>query len=207
MTAVETHPPAPVPDRPSLKALREAAATCQACELYANAIQTVFGEGPARARVVLVGEQPGDQEDKQGHPFVGPAGRLLDKALTEAGIDRNEVYVTNAVKHFRNQPRGKRRIHQRPEAVHINACKPWLEAELAVVKPELLVCLGAIAAKALLGSKVRVTKDRGRFIESELAPRVTVTVHPSSILRADNEEDRRAAYAAFVADLRGAAAG
>ena len=191
----------------TLDELRKAAAKCTDCELHANAIQTVFGEGPEDADVMLVGEQPGDYEDKEGRPFVGPAGRMLDKALEQAGIERDDVYLTNVVKHFRNKQRGKRRIHQRPEAVHINACRQWLDAEVEHVLPQLLVCLGAVAAKALLGSKVRATLDRGQFLESDLAPYVTVTVHPSSILRADDDAGRRAAFDAFVADLRAAIEG
>lgn len=196
---VET--PAPVPSRPTLPRLRDAATDCRACELWAGATQVVFGEGAARADVMLVGEQPGDREDREGAPFVGPAGRLLDRALVAAEIERRLVYVTNAVKHFRYRARGKRRIHQRPDGVHIAACRPWLDAELAVVRPTVLVCLGAVAAQALVGRHVRVTQDRGRFLDSELAPRVTVTVHPSSILRAGSPEGRDEAYAAFVADL------
>jgi DNA polymerase len=190
---------APVPAKPSLPKLREAVQECHACELYRGATQAVPGEGPAKARAMLVGEQPGDREDREGHPFVGPAGRVLDRALEEAGIARADVYLTNVVKHFRFRARGKRRIHQRPEREHIEACLPWLDAELAVVRPRVLVCLGAVAAQALLGSKVRVTRDRGEPVESDLAEWVTVTVHPSSILRAG--DDRQAAYDAFVHDL------
>jgi uracil-DNA glycosylase len=195
----------PVPERPTLPKLREAVQGCRACELYKGTTQAVLGEGPQKAVVMLVGEQPGDREDREGHPFVGPAGGLLDRALEEAGIDRSQAYVTNVVKHFHFRERGKRRIHQRPEAEHIRACRPWLDAELAVVKPRVLVCLGAVAAQALLGRGVRVTKDRGAPLESELAERVFVTVHPSSILRAQ-DEDRKQAYADFVRDLRGVAA-
>jgi DNA polymerase len=196
-----------IPDRASLKTLREASAGCRACELWADATQTVFGEGPARADLVFVGEQPGDAEDRAGHPFVGPAGRVLDRALEQAGIDRDAVYVTNAVKHFRwRAGRGKRRIHQRPDAAHINACRPWVEAELAVIAPEVLVCLGAVAAQALLGRQFRVTKQRGQWVESELAPHVTATVHPSSILRAPDAATREREFEAFVADLETAAA-
>jgi uracil-DNA glycosylase len=183
----------------SLKALREAAAPCTRCDLYKNATQTVFGEGSPKAEIVLVGEQPGDQEDLAGKPFVGPAGRLLDKALEEAGIDRKLAYVTNVVKHFKWQPRGKRRIHQKPNAAEIAACRPWLDAELSLLKPKVLVCLGATAAQALLGRQFRVSKDRGVPVESDLAPVVMATVHPSSILRAD---DREAEMAMFVEDLR-----
>jgi uracil-DNA glycosylase len=183
----------------SLKAVREAAATCTNCDLYKNATQTVFGEGSPDAEIVLVGEQPGDQEDLAGKPFVGPAGRLLDTALDEAGIDRKLAYVTNVVKHFKWQPRGKRRIHQKPNAAEIAACRPWLDAELALLKPKVLVCLGATAAQALLGRQFRVSKDRGVPVESDLAPVVMATVHPSSILRSD---DREAEMAKFVEDLR-----
>jgi uracil-DNA glycosylase len=188
-----------VPSRPTLPKLRTAVQGCTACELYRGATQAVLGEGPAKARAMLVGEQPGDREDIEGHPFVGPAGALLDRALREAGIERNDVYITNVVKHFRFRARGKRRIHQRPDREHVQACRPWLDAELSVVKPSVLVCLGAVAAQGLLGNRVRVTKDRGTPIESDLADFVTVTVHPSSILRAG--DDRQEAYEAFVRDL------
>src|SRR5213078_1561949 len=181
-----------VPERPSLTKLREAAAGCTACDLHKTGTQTVFGEGSASAEVVFVGEQPGDQEDLQGRPFVGPAGKLFDKALDDAGIDRAQVYVTNAVKHFKWIARGKRRIHQKPNWSEIAACRPWLDAELAVVKPHVLVCLGATAAQALLGRTFRVTRARGRPVESSLAPIVIATVHPSSLLRAG--EDRDAEY-------------
>jgi uracil-DNA glycosylase len=191
-----------VPDRPTIPRLREAAAGCKACELWKSGTQTVFGEGARKARVMLVGEQPGDREDREGKPFVGPAGKLLDRALEAAGIARSDAYVTNAVKHFKWEARGKRRIHQPPSAREVAACRPWLEAELAVVKPEVLVLLGATAAKALLGSKVRVTRDRGRPLDSPLAPVVGVTVHPSSILRAPDEEARRQALDGLTADLR-----
>jgi DNA polymerase len=190
-----------LPERRSLPALREAAAGCQGCRLYANATQTVFGEGPGAAEVVMVGEVPGDREDLEGKPFVGPAGRLLDEALEEAGIDRSKVYVTNVVKHFKFTRRGKRRIHKKPAAEEIGACRPWLDAELEVVKPKALVCLGATAAQALLGRQFRVSRQRGVPVESDLAPLVMATVHPSSILRAD-EEDRDDALAAFVGDLK-----
>jgi len=185
----------------SLKALREDVQECRACELYKGTTQAVFGEGAAKAEAMFVGEQPGDREDREGHPFVGPAGRIFDKALGEAGIDRTQVYVTNTVKHFHFEERGKRRIHQRPRAEHIAACRPWLEAELAVVKPRVLVCLGAVPAQALVGRQVKVTQDRGRPLESELAPVVMVTVHPSSILRSRDDASRQEAYRAFVADL------
>jgi uracil-DNA glycosylase len=189
-----------VPERPSLPKLREAAAGCTACDLYKTGTQTVFGEGSRSAEVMFVGEQPGDQEDLAGRPFVGPAGRLLDEALVDAGIDREAVYVTNVVKHFKWQGRGKRRIHQKPNWSEIAACRPWLEAELDVVQPRVLVCLGATAAQALLGRQFRVTKERGRRVESELAEHVIATVHPSSILR--DPETREQEYAAFVDDLR-----
>jgi DNA polymerase len=194
-----------LPPRLSLRALREAAAGCTACPLWRTGTQTVFGQGAARARLLLVGEQPGDKEDLAGEPFVGPAGRLLDEALAEAGIDRGEAYLTNVVKHFKWQPRGTRRIHQKPNWSEIAACRPWLEAELAVVKPHALVCLGATAAQALLGRQVRVTRDRGKPLESPLAPLAIATVHPSSILRAPDQETRRREYASFVDDLRVAA--
>jgi DNA polymerase len=189
-----------VPERPSLPKLREAAAGCTACDLYKSGTQTVFGEGTRSAEVMLVGEQPGDQEDLAGRPFVGPAGRLLDEALVDAGIDRKTVYVTNVVKHFKWQARGKRRIHQKPNWSEIAACRPWLEAELAVVEPRVLVCLGATAAQALLDRQFRVTRERGRLVESDLAEHVIATVHPSSILR--DPETREQEYAAFVQDLR-----
>jgi DNA polymerase len=191
-----------VPERATLPELREAAAGCRGCHLYEGATQTVFGEGLKRAKVMLVGEQPGDREDVEGKPFVGPAGRMLDRALEEAGIDRSEVYVTNVVKHFKYTMRGKRRIHQRPDAEEIAACRPWLDAELDQVRPQVLVCLGATAAKALLGSRFKVTQQRGEFVGSELAPLATGTVHPSSILRAPDDEARKRAYQEFVADLR-----
>jgi uracil-DNA glycosylase len=188
-----------VPERPSLANLREAAAGCRACDLWKTGTQTVFGEGAQKAEVMFVGEQPGDQEDQVGKPFVGPAGKLFDQALDEAGIDRSLAYVTNVVKHFKWQARGKRRIHQKPNWREISACRPWLDAELDVVKPRVLVCLGATAAQALLGRDFRVTKRRGEPVESELDAVVIATVHPSSILRAD---DRDAEMAAFVSDLK-----
>ena len=189
-----------VPDRPSLKKLKEAAAGCTACPLHETGTQTVFGEGLTKARVVFVGEQPGDQEDQQGKPFVGPAGKLLDKALEDASIDRSQVYVTNVVKHFKWQARGKRRIHQKPNWSEIAACRPWLEAELDVIEPRVLVCLGATAAQALLGRDFRVSRQRGELVESDLADNVIATVHPSSILRAD-DETRDLEYQALVRDL------
>ena len=194
-----------IPERPTLERLREAVAGCEACELYKGTTQAVFGEGLKRARVMLVGEQPGDREDVEGHPFVGPAGRVLDRALEEAGIDRREAYVTNVVKHFNFQERGKRRIHQKPSREHIAACRPWLDAELEQVKPEALVCLGATAAQALYGSQFRVSRQRGQLVESDLAPLATATVHPSSVLRQDDDESREAARVAFTEDLRAVA--
>ncbi len=191
-----------VPDTRSLDEVRAAAAGCQACPLWRTGTQTVFGEGARDSEVMFVGEQPGDQEDLQGRPFVGPAGRVLDEAMTEAGIDRAKAYVTNAVKHFKWEPRGKRRIHQKPNTAEMAACRPWLEAELAIVRPRVLVALGSTAAQSLLGRQFRVTKQRGVPVESELAPNVLATVHPSSILRAPDEAARREAYADFVADLR-----
>ncbi len=195
-------PAAPVPANATLPLLREAAAGCKACSLWERGTQTVFGEGGERARVVLIGEQPGNEEDLAGKPFVGPAGRLLDQALEAAGIDREDAYVTNVVKHFKWEPRGKRRIHAKPNAQEIAACRPWLEAELAILKPRVVVCLGATAAQALLGRDFRVTQHRGEFVESALADRVFATVHPSSILRAPDEETRRAERARFIEDLK-----
>jgi DNA polymerase len=182
--------------------MRAAVQGCRGCDLYANATQAVFGEGPAHAEIVMVGEQPGDREDLEGKPFVGPAGRVLSEALEEAGIDRRQVFVTNIVKHFRFAPRGKRRIHKKPSAEQVRACVPWLHAELDAVKPDALVPLGATAAQDLLGRAFRVTKHRGTFVESDLAPLVMATVHPSSILRAPDEESRRQEYSLFVDDLR-----
>jgi uracil-DNA glycosylase family protein len=190
-----------VPSQPTLPKLREAAAGCKACPLHKTGTQTVFGEGTKNAEVMFVGEQPGDREDLEGRPFVGPAGRLFDQALEDAGIDRSLAYVTNAVKHFKWTPRGKRRIHQKPSWSEITACRPWLEAELAVVKPNVLVPMGAVAAQALLGKQFRVTRDRGRPVESELAPVVIATIHPSAILRAQ-DDDREREYRALVEDLR-----
>jgi DNA polymerase len=192
-----------LPECLTLEALREAATLCRGCDLWRNATQTVFGEGPADAELMFVGEQPGDQEDKLGQPFVGPAGRIFDQALEEVGIDRSRVYVTNSVKHFKWEPRGKRRIHQKPNAAELAACRPWLDAELAVVQPRVLVCLGATAAQALLGRAFRVTKQRGTPVDSPLADVVVATIHPSAILRA---RDRDAEYAGFVADLQKVAA-
>jgi uracil-DNA glycosylase family protein len=189
-----------VPEKPSLPKLREAAAGCTACPLHETGTQTVFGEGTSKAEVVFVGEQPGDQEDLQGKPFVGPAGKLFDKALEDAGIDRSQAYVTNVVKHFKWQARGKRRIHQKPNWSEIAACRPWLEAELEVIQPRVLVCLGATAAQALLGRDFRVSRQRGELVESDLAENVIATVHPSSILRAD-EDARDREYRELVRDL------
>ncbi len=191
-----------LPDKLSLTSLREAASGCTACPLHMTGTQTVFGEGRVQARVLFVGEQPGDKEDLEGRPFVGPAGRLLDEALEEAGIDRSAAYVTNAVKHFKWQPRGKRRIHQKPNAAELAACRPWLDAELEVVKPEALVCLGATAAQALLGRSFKVTQQRGEILETDLAPITMATVHPSSILRAPDDAARQQAREQFTDDLR-----
>jgi uracil-DNA glycosylase len=186
----------------TLDELRDEAAGCRACPLWQTGTQTVFGEGAARAKVVFVGEQPGDTEDREGRPFVGPAGRVLDEGLELAGIDRSSTYVTNAVKHFKWTARGKRRIHAKPSWSEVAACRPWLEAELEAIRPEVLVCLGATAAQALLGRQFRVTKERGTWVDSELAPRVTATIHPSSILRQRTDEDRHREMAGFVEDLK-----
>ncbi len=191
-----------LPARRTLPALRAAAASCRGCPLWARGTQTVFGEGPRRARVMLVGEQPGHEEDLAGKPFVGPAGRVLDRALETAGIARTDVYVTNVVKHFKWVPKGKRRIHAKPNQMEISACRPWLEAELDVIKPVVLVCLGATAAQALLGPKFRVTKQRGEWVQARWAPYVTATVHPSAILRAPDDAARHAEMERFVADLK-----
>lgn len=199
------YPPAPVPARPSLRALHDAIDGCRACDLWEPATQPVLGEGPRRARVMLVGEQPGDREDIEGEPFVGPAGRVLDQALERAGLERRDAYVTNVVKHFRFRQRGKRRIHQSPDRWHVSACLPWLEAELRLIRPEALVCLGAVAAQGLLGPKVRVGRDRGQPIDSELADLVTITAHPSAILRVSDKTEREQALDALVADLAGVA--
>jgi uracil-DNA glycosylase len=194
-----------LPARRSLAALRAAAAGCRGCDLYEDATQTVFGEGRAKARVVVVGETPGDQEDRQGKPFVGPAGRELDRALDRAGIDRGDAYVTNAVKHFRFQERGKRRIHQKPDGRHIKACRPWLDAELGLLEPEALIVMGATAAQALLGASFKVTKERGKLLETELAPIVVATIHPSAILRERDDEARHLQREAFTSDIHVAA--
>ena len=187
----------------TISELRHTAANCKACDLWKNATQTVFGEGSPKARIMFVGEQPGDQEDRAGHPFVGPAGKLLDEALDQAGINRAEVYVTNVVKHFKWTPaeRGKRRIHQKPGYSEIQACRPWLDAELRLIKPEILVCLGATAAQSLLGRTFSVNRRRGQRVESSLAPYVTATVHPSSILRAPDSKSRELQMRAFIKDL------
>lgn len=199
------YPPAPVPEKPSLTNLDEAVQACRACDLWEGATQAVIGEGAGDAEVMLVGEQPGDREDIEGHPFVGPAGRVLDQGLERAGIGRRDVYITNVVKHFRYRNRRKRRIHQKPDRWQVSACLPWLAAELEVVKPEALVCLGLTAAQALLGSHVRIGRDRGRPMESELAALVIITTHPSAILRAEDTE-REEAMDEFVADLAKVAA-
>jgi uracil-DNA glycosylase len=188
-----------LPNRIDHESLREAAQSCRGCDLWRNATQAVIGEGPASADAMFVGEQPGDQEDKEGLPFVGPAGRMFDKALAEVGIDRSRVYVTNTVKHFKWQQHGKRRLHQKPNWTEMSACRPWLDAELELVHPRVLVCLGATAAQALLGREFRVTKQRGVPVDSPLAEIVLATIHPSAILRA---QDRDAEYAGFVDDLR-----
>jgi uracil-DNA glycosylase family protein len=201
-TGVTESAAAYVPERPSLPRLREAAAGCRACPLWQTGTQTVFGEGPARADVMLVCEQPGDQEDKQGRPFVGPAGRVLDEALELAGIERRRAYLTNAVKHFKWEPRGRRRIHAKPTWSEQMACKPWLEAELAVVRPRVLVCLGATAAQSLVGKQFRVTKERGLWLESDLAEYVTATIHPSAVLRQRDTESRHRELDGLVADLK-----
>jgi uracil-DNA glycosylase len=191
-----------IPEKLTLPSLREAARDCKACDLWKSGTQTVFGEGGRRARIIFVGEQPGHEEDLSGKPFVGPAGRLLDQALEEAGIDRSQTYVTNVVKHFKWEPRGKRRIHAKPNAAEIAACRPWLEAEISLIKPEVIVCLGATAAQALLGKQFRVSRQRGEFVKSSLAPRVMATVHPSSILRAPDDETRRVERQRFIDDLK-----
>src|SRR6266705_6556053 len=196
--------PARPPDTSSLTEVRRTASECTACHLYERATQTVFGEGPKNAAIMLVGEQPGDYEDVAGKPFVGPAGKIMDQALEEAGIDRKEVYVTNVVKHFKWEPRGKRRIHQKPNSREIAACRPWLEAELRIVKPKLVVAMGATAAQTFFGPGFRVTRERGKVLSSKLAPKVLATVHPSSLLRQRDEESRQREYKHFVADLRAA---
>ena len=194
-----------VPKTTSLRALNAAAHECRGCELYRTATQVVFGAGPRAAHVMFVGEQPGDQEDRQGAPFVGPAGALLDKALEEAGIPRGDVYVTNAVKHFKWEPRGKRRIHKKPRMSEIKACRPWLEAEVDAIKPVVVICLGASAAQSVFGSQFKLMQQRGQVLHSSLAEQVVATIHPSAVLRAPDAEGRRAAYAMLVEDLRVAA--
>ena len=191
-----------IPPRPSIRKLQSVAAGCKACHLWKRGTQTVFGEGRQSSTVMFIGEQPGDKEDLAGRPFVGPAGALLDKALEEAGIDRAKVYVTNVVKHFKWEPRGKRRIHKKPNALEITACRPWLEAEIAVIKPGAIICLGSTAAQAVIGPKFKVSIQRGTFVKSALAPLVTATVHPSSILRAPSDEARRMERARFIDDLK-----
>lgn len=191
-----------IPDRPTLAKVRETAKACRACDLWKLGTQTVFGEGSSQAPIMFVGEQPGNEEDLAGHPFVGPAGRLLDRALADAGIDRATVYVTNVVKHFKWEPRGKRRLHKKPNAHEIAACRPWLDTEVMLVKPRIIVCLGATAAQELLGRQFRVTAHRGEFVPSPLAPLVLATVHPSSILRAPDDEARHREMKRFIDDLR-----
>lgn len=195
-----------LPERLSLRALAAAAQSCRGCDLWCDATQTVFGEGPKRARLMLVGEMPGNDEDLAGKPFVGPAGRVLDKALREASIERRDAYVTNVVKHFKWEPRGKRRLHKKPNAAEIRACRPWFDAELEVVRPEVLVCLGATAAKALLGPGFRVSREHGRPVACDLAPFVTATQHPSAILRARDSRSRAQMMETFVGDLEKVAA-
>jgi DNA polymerase len=191
-----------LPARRTLPILRKAVQSCKGCDLYLNATQAVFGEGPRTARMTLVGEQPGNEEDIQGHPFVGPAGGILDRALADASIERTEVYVTNAVKHFKFEERGKRRLHQKPRIGEVRACRPWLEAEMELIKPQVIVCLGATAAQTLLGSKFRVTQERGVSFQHPWAPHVVATIHPSAILRAPDSVQRHAEYSRFVEDLR-----
>ena len=191
-----------IPEKPTLRTLRDAVQGCRGCDLYAHATQAVFGEGPRASQIVFVGEQPGDEEDRKGRPFVGPAGKLLDRGLADAAIDRSLVYVTNAVKHFKFEERGKRRLHKKPNGLEIKACRPWLEAELNLLQPEILVCLGATAAQTIFGSAYRLTKERGRFVENSWAPHVTSTVHPSAILRAPDEQQRHVEYQKFVDDLK-----
>ena len=195
-----------LPAHPTLPRLRRAIQNCEGCDLFRHATQAVFGEGPVKARVVFIGEQPGNDEDLEGRPFVGPAGKLLDRALRDAGIARSDVYLTNAVKHFKFEERGKRRLHKNPRASEVQACAPWLEAELEVVHPEVIVCLGATASQAIFGSSFRLTKERGRFFEHAFAESVTATVHPSAILRAPTDRDRHDQYRQFVADLTAVAA-
>ncbi len=199
-------PPSPaqdlIPEGATLPHLRQAAARCQACDLYQTGTQTVFGEGPSKAKIMFIGEMAGDSEDKEGRPFVGPAGKLFDRLLSEAGIDRKQAYVTNVVKHFKWEPRGKRRIHKTPNAGEIAACKPWLEAEIAAVRPEVIVCLGATAAKVMFGKDFKVSEQRGKLIQSSHAPYAIATVHPSSILRAGDDQARHDAEREFINDLK-----
>ena len=204
-TGDTSKPALPIPANATLPGLAKASKNCQACDLWKRGTQTVFGEGSAGASLMLIGEQPGDQEDLQGKPFVGPAGKLLDTALERAGIAREQTYVTNAVKHFKWEPRGKRRIHKKPNTAEIAACRPWLEAEIAAVQPKIIVCLGATAAQSLLGRAFRVTQQRGQLLKSKLAPFIMATVHPSSILRAPDEETRQAEMQRFIDDLKKAA--
>jgi DNA polymerase len=201
----DTFPPPPVPDSRDINVLRAAARSCAACDLVTTGTQTVFGDGAQNAAIMLVGEQPGDSEDRAGRPFVGPAGRILDDGLEAAGIDRNSVYITNAVKHFKWTPRGKRRIHAKPNGLEVAACRPWLDAEIAAVRPDLIVCLGATAAQALLGRDFRLTRHRGEVLRLDDGTPVTATVHPSSILRERDDDARHAAMDEFVRDLRTAA--
>jgi uracil-DNA glycosylase family protein len=191
-----------MPHSKTIPALRDAVQECRGCDLYRYATQAVFGEGPRVSSVLFIGEQPGDEEDHAGHPFVGPAGRLFDRALVDAGIDRATVYITNAVKHFKFEERGKRRLHKKPNGSEIHACRPWLEAEIELIKPQIVVCLGATAAQAVFGPDYRVTKDRGQFVTHPWAPHATSTIHPSAILRSPDEEQRHAEYEKFVADLK-----
>jgi uracil-DNA glycosylase family protein len=186
----------------SLPVLRATVQDCRACDLYKHASQAVFGEGPKTSSIVLIGEQPGDEEDRQGHPFVGPSGHLLDRALADAGIDRSTIYVTNAVKHFKFEERGKRRIHKKPNGTEMKACRPWLEAEITLIKPAIIVCLGATAAQSVFGSDYRVTKERGKFVAHSWAKHATSTIHPSAVLRAPTAEQRQLEYEHFVADLK-----
>jgi uracil-DNA glycosylase len=191
-----------IPEHPTARTLREAVQKCRGCDLYACATQAVFGEGPKSAEIVFIGEQPGDEEDRQGHPFVGPSGKLLDRALVEAGIDRSLVYVTNAVKHFKFEERGKRRLHKKPNGPEIRACRPWLEAEINLIQPQIIVCLGATATQTIFGTTYRLTKERGQFVRNSWAAHVTSTVHPSVILRAPDAEQRHLEYERFVGDLK-----
>jgi uracil-DNA glycosylase len=200
---VEIQTAAPlIPPRPTLNKLRTVAAECKACDLWKTGTQTVFGEGKQSSLIMFIGEQPGDKEDLSGRPFVGPAGALLDRSLEEAGIDRSKVYVTNVVKHFKWEPRGKRRIHKKPNAVEITACRPWLQSEISVIKPRAIICLGSTAAQAVISPKFKVSLQRGLFVPSDLAEYVTATVHPSSILRAPSDEARRMERERFVEDLK-----